>query len=116
MAIFEFIKTKENIIEAFCRNVQGTQSGSGTKVLVSGQVQKRIAVKTSSGADGAFMVFSVPQEVLAPLVLKPGSRFGLNISVPLKKEGSKTLAPIHDFKSPAKPGEINFVMVVLCDS
>lgn len=116
LAVFEFVKTKENVLEAFCHYVQGTQAGSGSSYLVRGQVQKKITVKTSATGDAAFIVFSVPQEVLLPLIIEPGSRFGINISVPLEKDGVKTLAPIRDFKSPVEPGEINFVMVIVCDS
>jgi len=45
--------------------------------------------------------------------LAPGSRFGLNISVPTKKDGLKTLTPINGYKSLAEPGNITFVMVVI---
>ena len=116
LAVFEFVKTKENLLEAFCHYVQGTQGGSGSGYLVQGQVQKKITVKTSATSEAAFMIFSVPQKVLSPLILEPGSRFGINISVPLNKNRIKTLAPIRDFKSPVEPGEINFVMVIVCDS
>jgi len=115
LAIFEFIKTEESIIEAFCHYVQGTQAGSGSSYLVSGGVQKRIDVKTSTSVDSAFMVFSIPQEVLSPLILKSGSRFGINISVPLKTGGVKTLAPVDNFKTPSEPGKICFITGIVCD-
>ena len=115
LAVFEFVKSKENLIEAFCHYVQGTQAGSGSSYLVSGGVQKRITVKTSGTAEAAFMVFAVPQEVLSPLILKAGSRFGINISVPSKKNGVKTLAPVDNFKNPEDPGEIKFVMAIVCN-
>jgi hypothetical protein len=115
LAVFEFIKTPEGPLAAFCHYVQGTQAGSGTSYLVSGGIQKRIAVKTSASDDAAFMVFSVPQEVLSPLLLKPGSRFGMNIAVPLQQNEIKTLAPIRGFKKPVEPGEIDLITVVVCD-
>ena len=115
LAVFEFVKNKDNVIEAFCHFVQGTQAGSGSSYLVSGGIQKRIIVKIFPGAESAFMIFSVPQEVLSPLIIKPQSRFGLNIAVPVNN-GVKTLAPIENFKKAGEPGEINFVMVVVCDS
>ena len=114
LAVFEFTKTPEGPLAAFCHYVQGTQAGSGSSYLVSGGIQKRITVKTSTSDDAVWMVFSVPQEVLSPLILKPGSRFGINLAVPLK-DGVKTLAPIRGFKSAAEPGEINFVTVIVCD-
>jgi len=116
LAVFEFIKSKENTIEAFCHYVQGTQAGSGSGYLVQGKVQKNITVRTSADANAAFMVFSVPQDVLSPLILKAGSRFGLNISVPFKKNEVKTLAPIGNFKNAGEPGEIYFVMAIVSDS
>ncbi len=115
LAVFEFIKTPEGPLAAFCHFVQGTQAGSGTSYLISGGIQKRIAVKTSVSNDSTFMVFSVPQEVLSPLLLKSGSRFGMNIAVPLQKKGIKTLAPIRDFMNPVQPGEIFLVTVIVCD-
>ena len=61
------------------------------------------------------MEIEIPDKIFAPLTLSAGSRFGINISVPSKKDGLKTLAPIRDFKSPVEPGEISFVMVIVGD-
>ena len=114
VAVFEFIKTQPGSLAAMCHFVQGTQAGSGSGYLVPGQVQKRIRVAAFSEAGTASMVFAVPQEVLAPLKLEPGRRFGLNLSVPVKGGGWDTLAPVQDFESPAEPGEIRFVRVLVC--
>ena len=59
------------------------------------------------------MEIEAPEKIFAPLTLAPGSRFGLNISVPMKAGGVATLAPISDYKSVAEPGKINFAMVVI---
>ncbi|MCC6423296.1 MAG: hypothetical protein IT447_07430 [Phycisphaerales bacterium] len=112
VAAFEFIKTDKGI-EAMCHNVQGTQGGSGNKYLVAGQVQKHIAVKVSADAKGQMMIFSIPQEVLAPLILKPGSRFGINLVFPTSSSHTVSLAPVSEFKNAAKPGDIHFVTVIV---
>ncbi len=115
LAVFEFVKTKKNAIEAFCHYVQGTQAGSGSSYMVQGRVQEMIKVKTSVTPDVASMVFSVPKQIVSPLILKPGSRFGLNISVPLKDKVIKKLAPIENFKTPAEPTEMYFVTMIVSD-
>ena len=115
LAVFEFVKSADGSLAAYCHYVQGTQAGSGSSYLVMGGIQKRITVKTFKSDDAAWLVFSVPQEVLSPLILKPDNRFGLNLAVPLKN-GVRTLAPIRGFKKAAEPGEIFFVMGIVCDS
>ncbi len=116
LAVFEFIKSGQTSLAAHCHYVQGTQAGSGSGYLVSGGIQKRIAVETSAIDGGAFMVIAVPEVVVSPLILEAGSRFGINVCVPSIDKQMKMLAPIENFKKVGDPGQlIDFVTVIVCD-
>jgi len=112
--VYEFQKTKGGGLEALCRFSQGTLAGMDKDLMIVGKVQKLITVKTAMSGDVACMEIEVPEKIFAPLQLEPGSRFGLNISVPLKDGGVATLAPVSGYKSVAEPGQINFVMAIVC--
>jgi hypothetical protein len=112
LAVYELVRSDSGKLAAMCRYVQGTQAGSGS-YLVAGEIQQRIEVKTGRSPEGVWVVLTVPQEVLAPLVIKPASRFGLNVSVPSHSDKVKSLAPIEGFKSVAEPGELNLVMAIV---
>jgi hypothetical protein len=116
LAIFEFQRDPHSQWGAFCHYTQGTVGASGTKYLVSGKIQSKIVVKSGETEDGTFLECRIPQEVLSPLKLVPKSRFGINISVPLKEGGVKTLVPITGFKSPLEAGKITMLMAVICES
>lgn len=112
MAVYELVRAGNEKLAALCRYVQGTQAGSGS-YLVADAIQERIKVVLAQSAAGASAVITVPQDVMAPLLVKPGSRFGLNVSVPSRSGGVKSLAPIKDFTSATDPGQLHRVMVVI---
>lgn len=113
LAVFELVKTADAGMEAMCLYVQGTQAGSGTKFLVPGQVQSAIDVHVLDQSGSAVVLLSIPQNVLAPLQLEPGNRFGLNVSLPIAADAPFTLATIQNYVSPSEPGEIDMVLVVI---
>jgi len=113
LGVYEIQKSKDGGLEALCRFSQGTLAGMDKDLMIVGKVQKLITVKTAMSGDVACMEIEVPEKIFAPLTLAEGSRFGLNISVPLKEGGVTTLAPMAGFKSAAEPGKINFVMIVI---
>lgn len=113
LAVFELVREKAGSLGAFCQYVQGVQMGSGSSVIVAKEMQPRIKVKTSSSPEGAFVELSVPEEILSPLKLAAGGRFGLNLSVPLPDGTVKTLAPIANFEKPSEAGDVNTVMGVI---
>jgi hypothetical protein len=112
LAVFEIKRTKDRL-GAFCHYVQGTQAGSGSGYLIYEDVQSHIKVASGTTPEGAFLECMIPEAVLSPLKLAPMSRFGLNISVPMKDGSVMSLAPITGFKSPAEAGKITLVMVVV---
>lgn len=112
LAVFELVKSASGNLEAMCHFVQGTQAGSGSH-LVAGQVQKLIQVKTDRSGDRAAVMLSFPRAVLAPFDPKPGSRLGVNISVPAAGKGFVSLAPTRDYKSASEPGELNLLLLVV---
>jgi len=112
LAVFELVKSASGNLEAMCHFVQGTQAGSGSH-LVAGQVQKLITVKTDQSADRAAVMLSFPRAVLAPFDVKPGSRLGVNISVPAADKGIVSLSPVRDYKSASEPGELNLLLLVV---
>ena len=109
LGIYELQADDSGNLGAFCHIVQGTQAGSSSSVLFQGKSQPRFEVKTGQSPHGAFVECRVPQVLLSPLVITPGSRVGLNISIPTSN-GLKTLAPIPDYKSPASLGDLHLIM------
>jgi len=113
LGVYEILKGKEGGMVAWCRFSQGLLAGMDKELMIAGQIQKLITVKTGSADGAACLEIEMPEKIFAPLTLVPGSRFGLNVSVPGKSGGSRTLAPIAGFKNPSEPGEISMVMVIL---
>lgn len=111
LGIYELKSDDQGNLGAFCHIVQGTQAGSSSSILFQGQMQPRFEVKTGKTPDGFFVECRVPQVLLSPLKITPGSRLGLNISIPTKA-GLKTLAPIPEYKTPANLGDLNLAMAV----
>ena len=115
LGIYELQADDSGNLGAFCHIVQGTQAGSSSSVLFQGKIQPRFEVKTGQSPHGAFVECRVPQVLLSPLVITPGSRVGLNISIPTSN-GLKTLAPIPDYKSPASLGDLHLIMGIFSSS
>lgn len=113
LGVYEILKSKEGGMVAWCRFSQGLLAGMDKELMIAGQIQKLITVKTGSADGVACLEIELPEKIFAPLTLVPGSRFGLNVSVPGKSGGSRTLAPIAGFKNPSEPGEISMAMVIL---
>ena len=111
LGIYELKKDEKGILGAFCHIVQGVQAGSSSSVLFQGQMQPRFEVQTGKTAAGVFVECRVPEVLLSPLKITPGSRLGLNLSIPTKA-GLKTLAPIPDYQSPANLGDLNLLMAI----
>ena len=111
LGIYELKKDENGALGAYCHIVQGTQAGSSSSVLFQGKMQPRFEVRTGKTADGVFVECRVPDVLLSPLSITPGSRFGLNVSIPTKK-GIKTLAPIPGYKSPGNLGDLNLIMAI----
>ena len=112
LGVYELRKSKDGGLEALCRFSQGMLAGMDKDLMIVGEVQKSITAKAALSGDGAGMEIEIPEKIFAPLTLGAGSRFGLNISVPLKDGGIATLVPISGYVSVAEPGKINFVMMV----
>lgn len=111
LGIYELKKDDDGNLGAFCHIVQGTQAGSSSKVLFYGKMQPRFEVKTGKTSDGVFVECRIPEVLLSPLKIAPGSRLGLNISIPTKT-GLKTLAPIPEYKSPGTLGDLSLSMAI----
>ncbi len=113
IGVYEFQKSKEGGIVAWCRFSQGLLAGMDKALMIAGQVQKLITVRTGSTDGVACMEIEIPGKIFAPLTLAPGSRFGLNISVPSKNGGPQTLVPIANFKNPSEPGKITIALAII---
>jgi len=111
LGIYELKPDAGGVLAAYCHIVQGTQAGSSSSVLFQKEFQPRFEVKTGKTDAGVFVECRVPQVLLSPLQITPGSRLGLNISLPTKS-GTITLAPIADFKNPFETGDLNLVMAI----
>jgi len=112
LGIYELKKDADGQFGAFCHIVQGTQAGSGSGVLFQGRMQPRFEVKTGTTKDGVFVEVKVPQVLLSPALITPGSSFGLNVSIPGKTGNVLTLAPMPNYESVADPGDMELSLAL----
>jgi len=112
LGVYEIQKAKDNTMEAWCRFSQGVYEGMDPELMIVGKVQKLIKNKIMAEAGGDVMLIEIPEKIFRPCTLEPGSRFGLNLSIPVKGEKAKTLAPISG-QNATNPENINFIMVII---